>query len=236
MIPPGDDPPSPPQPKGAWLKDRRKSWSRLIRRVYEVDPFLCRCGELTRIIGFITQAPVIRKILDHVGRRFDLGLTDRSKTTGSRTSPIYSSRLDARCVRGFRVDSSPFVSILTAKGRRKRRCAGARDSWCLADRPGTRKRTANRGEVPSGLESGKRNFLSGLPRYPLGARLGVRIPNRTMGKILARHTGRNWAPLGGNHLLALTSFISPMPHDSSRPANPGTLSRMPGSDFLAPQL
>ena len=24
-----------------------------------------------RVVGFITQAPVIRKILDHVGRRFE---------------------------------------------------------------------------------------------------------------------------------------------------------------------
>ena len=51
----------------------------MIRRVYEVDPLLCRCGEQMRVVGFITQAPVIRKILDHVGRRFDpLKLPGRS--------------------------------------------------------------------------------------------------------------------------------------------------------------
>ena len=51
----------------------------LIRRVYEVDPLLCRCGERMRVVGFITQAPVIRNILDHFGWRFDpLKLPGRS--------------------------------------------------------------------------------------------------------------------------------------------------------------
>ena len=61
----------PPKSETAWLKERRKSWARLIRRVYEADPLLCRCGQWMRVVGFITQAPVIRKILDHVGRRFE---------------------------------------------------------------------------------------------------------------------------------------------------------------------
>jgi len=43
----------------------------MIRRAYEVDPLRCRCGEPMRVIGFITQAPVIRKILDHFGQHFD---------------------------------------------------------------------------------------------------------------------------------------------------------------------
>jgi len=37
----------------------------------QADPLLCRCGQRMRVVGFITQAPVIRKILDHVGRRFE---------------------------------------------------------------------------------------------------------------------------------------------------------------------
>ena len=41
--------------------------ARLILRVYEVDPLLCPCGKRMRVAGFITQAPVIRKILDHRG-------------------------------------------------------------------------------------------------------------------------------------------------------------------------
>ncbi|MGA6993123.1 MAG: hypothetical protein WBX50_04415 [Candidatus Deferrimicrobiaceae bacterium] len=78
-VPPEDKPPDPPQPDSAWLAARRKSWPRLIRRVYEADPLLCRCGERMRVVGFITQAPVIRKILAHIGRRFDpLKLPGRS--------------------------------------------------------------------------------------------------------------------------------------------------------------
>ena len=42
-----------------------------LRRVYKVDPFLCCCGELMRVIGFITQATVIRKILSPPDHRVD---------------------------------------------------------------------------------------------------------------------------------------------------------------------
>ena len=41
------------------------------RSVYEADPLLCRCGQRMRVVEFITQMPTIRKILDHVGRRFE---------------------------------------------------------------------------------------------------------------------------------------------------------------------
>jgi hypothetical protein len=70
-VPPENEPSDPPRPDRAWLAARRKSWACLIRRVYEVDPFLCRCGERTRVVVFITHPPIIRKVLDHIGRRFD---------------------------------------------------------------------------------------------------------------------------------------------------------------------
>ncbi len=74
MLPDPDAVPEPVNttgPESGWLKARRKSWARLIRRVYEADPMLCRCGERMRVVGFITKASAIRKILDHVGRKFD---------------------------------------------------------------------------------------------------------------------------------------------------------------------
>ena len=78
-VPPEDEPYNPPEPDSTWLAARRKSWARLIRRVYEVDPLLCPCGKRMRVVGFITQAHVIRKILDHIRRRFDpLKLPGRS--------------------------------------------------------------------------------------------------------------------------------------------------------------
>jgi hypothetical protein len=78
-IPPEDELPNSPRPGSPWLAARRKSWARMIRRVYEVDPLLCRCGKRMRVVGFITQPPVILKILHHIGRRFDpLKLPGRS--------------------------------------------------------------------------------------------------------------------------------------------------------------
>ena len=47
----------------------RKSWAQLIKRVYQVDPLKCDCGGTLRVIGFITQHKVIRKILDHLDER-----------------------------------------------------------------------------------------------------------------------------------------------------------------------
>lgn len=45
---------------------RRQSWARLLQRVFEVDPLLCpTCGERMQIVGFVTQALVVDKILRH---------------------------------------------------------------------------------------------------------------------------------------------------------------------------
>lgn len=52
-VPPENEPPDPPRPDSAWHVARRKSWARLIRRVYEVDPLLCPCGKRMRVVGFI---------------------------------------------------------------------------------------------------------------------------------------------------------------------------------------
>ena len=39
----------------------------LIRRVYEVDPLLCpRFRSLMRVVSFITEPGLIRRILDHL--------------------------------------------------------------------------------------------------------------------------------------------------------------------------
>ena len=47
----------------------RKSWARLIKRVYQVDPLKCDCGVNATRVGFITEHKVIRKILDHLDKR-----------------------------------------------------------------------------------------------------------------------------------------------------------------------
>jgi len=39
----------------------------LFLKVYEIDPLLCRfCGTEMKIISFITEYPVIKKILTHI--------------------------------------------------------------------------------------------------------------------------------------------------------------------------
>ena len=48
-------------------KEYRTMWAQLIRKVYEVDPLICpECGEEMRIVGIITERPVIDKILVHL--------------------------------------------------------------------------------------------------------------------------------------------------------------------------
>jgi hypothetical protein len=61
------EPPPSEADEQAPLKVRR-SWARLIRKVYEVDPLLCpRCGGTMRVIAVIEQPAVVRQILDHLG-------------------------------------------------------------------------------------------------------------------------------------------------------------------------
>jgi len=54
-------PNSPPTPA-------KLRWAALIRKIYEVDPLLCpKCGAEMKIVAFIEDPPVIRKILGHLG-------------------------------------------------------------------------------------------------------------------------------------------------------------------------
>jgi hypothetical protein len=46
----------------------RKSWARLIQKIYEVDPLVCpKCQGSMRIISSIEDPSVIRAILEHLG-------------------------------------------------------------------------------------------------------------------------------------------------------------------------
>jgi hypothetical protein len=46
-------------------RERRREWAKLIARVFEVDPLRCRCGATMRVVAFILDPTVIRKILQH---------------------------------------------------------------------------------------------------------------------------------------------------------------------------
>jgi hypothetical protein len=49
-------------------KKFRQNWARLIQKIYEVDPLICpKCNEEMRIIAFIEQPLIIKKILKHLG-------------------------------------------------------------------------------------------------------------------------------------------------------------------------
>ncbi len=57
---PGDAAPGIPTPA---QRERRREWAKLIARVFEVDPL--RCGGTMRVVAFILDPVVIRKILQH---------------------------------------------------------------------------------------------------------------------------------------------------------------------------
>jgi hypothetical protein len=45
----------------------RSAWARLIAKVYEIDPLICRhCGSEMKLIAVITDPPEVRKILRHL--------------------------------------------------------------------------------------------------------------------------------------------------------------------------
>jgi hypothetical protein len=49
-------------------KERRKSWARLIQKIYEVDPLTCpKCSGKMKVISVIEDQEVIKKILKHLG-------------------------------------------------------------------------------------------------------------------------------------------------------------------------
>ena len=51
------------------LREARRRWAELLRRIYEVDPLACpACGGAMRILAFITEAAVIDRILAHLRR------------------------------------------------------------------------------------------------------------------------------------------------------------------------
>jgi len=52
------------------LRPRRRRWAELLRAVFQAQVEVCpRCGGAMRILGFVTEPPVIRRILAHRERR-----------------------------------------------------------------------------------------------------------------------------------------------------------------------
>jgi hypothetical protein len=43
------------------------NWSKLIMRIYEVEPLLCRCGKEIKIVRIVTDSTQIWSILNKIG-------------------------------------------------------------------------------------------------------------------------------------------------------------------------
>lgn len=55
------------EPEGS-SKAFRKNWARLIQKIYETDPLCCpKCSGKMKILSFIEDPEVIKKILKHLG-------------------------------------------------------------------------------------------------------------------------------------------------------------------------
>jgi hypothetical protein len=52
----------------------RRSWAKLIKRIYEIDPLVCpKCGSEMKVVAFIIDHVVVDKILRHLTRREEEG-------------------------------------------------------------------------------------------------------------------------------------------------------------------
>ena len=57
------------EPEALPLREARRRWAELLRRIYEVDPLTCpACGGAMRILAFLTERAVIDRILEHLRR------------------------------------------------------------------------------------------------------------------------------------------------------------------------
>ncbi len=66
-------------------------WRECIKKIWEVDPFLCpHCGNLMKIISFIYARKVIKKILNH------LGLYEKDKPKRNRALPVSRNFVDVQ--------------------------------------------------------------------------------------------------------------------------------------------
>jgi hypothetical protein len=56
-----------PEPEA--VREAKRRWAELLRRLFEVDPLACpHCGTAMRIVAFITEPTTIDRILDHLRR------------------------------------------------------------------------------------------------------------------------------------------------------------------------
>jgi hypothetical protein len=75
------------------LREARRRWGKLLRRIYEVDPLACPvCGGPMPILAFITEGAVMDRILNHLRRT-------RAEARGPPQMPVPSYRAGVRPAR-----------------------------------------------------------------------------------------------------------------------------------------
>ena len=78
-------PAPPPDDDSPTAATRRRSWARLLRRIFEVDPLLCpQCGVEMRFVAVIQEETVVDEILAHLDR---VGGNDPWEGTAQRGPP-----------------------------------------------------------------------------------------------------------------------------------------------------
>lgn len=86
-------------------------WRECIKKIWEVDPLLCQhCGGLMKVVSFIYERKVIKKILDH------LGLYEEDKSKRNRAppaSPDFVERIIEPYDDGWTDCEEPFVDVQT---------------------------------------------------------------------------------------------------------------------------
>jgi len=57
------------EPEPDAVRDAKRRWAELLRRILEVDPLACpRCGQQMRVVAFITEPKTLGRILEHLRR------------------------------------------------------------------------------------------------------------------------------------------------------------------------
>jgi len=86
---PREDAPPPRDSASPSLAALRRGWAQLIRRVYEIDPLVCpRCRGVMRVVAFITEGRVIRRILEHLGASARRATQDRAPPPAAAAVPV----------------------------------------------------------------------------------------------------------------------------------------------------
>lgn len=67
------------------------TWRNCIKKIYEIDPLECpHCGSEMRLISFITEYLVVKKILDHLG----LWIEDKPRGPPANDEIVYEPFVD----------------------------------------------------------------------------------------------------------------------------------------------